>query len=205
MTPWHFRGTGSSTRRMESLWRPWERIWTVVTHQWPRKQLVLPAVPRNSRKVLLFLRRVCRGSYQVIEDKDYGFEECGQRMDADIEGHIGPGHSKREARRWQDVQDQSAMGRPDTWWQQGGSAQMALVWSTVHVSSIRHAEWETRSSIPPCGFVLAPKDAAKSTRKLRCKLRCWQSPCIAVLPDSKQLAPHGASLGKFLMMHPNDS
>jgi hypothetical protein len=29
-----------------------------------------------------------------------------------------------------------------------------------------------QDSIPPCGFVLVPKDTAKSTRKLRCKLRC---------------------------------
>ena len=35
----------------------------------------------------------------LIENEEYGFEECGQRMDADIEGQIGPGHSKREARR----------------------------------------------------------------------------------------------------------
>ena len=39
---------------------------------------------------------------------------------------------------------------------------MELVWSTVHVNSMRHTEWETRISIPPCGFVLAPKDAEKS-------------------------------------------
>jgi hypothetical protein len=45
-------------------------------------------------------RRGRRGSYQANEDKDYGFEDCGQHtVDADIEGQLGPGHSKREARR----------------------------------------------------------------------------------------------------------
>ena len=59
-------------------------------------------------------------------------------MDTDVEGKIGPGHSKEQARRRQDIQDQSAMTRPDTCSFQRRIAEIELVWSTLHVGSISH-------------------------------------------------------------------
>ena len=54
-------------------------------------------------------------------------------MDDDVEGKIGPRHSSGQARRRQDIQDQSAMGRPGTYCHQRRNAEIELVWSTLFV------------------------------------------------------------------------
>ena len=67
-------------------------------------------------------------------------------MDEDVEGKIGPGHSSGQARRRQDIQDQSVMGRPETYCLQRRTAEMELVWSTLHVGSIRNVVRNKRIS-----------------------------------------------------------
>ncbi len=67
-------------------------------------------------------------------------------MDGFVEGVIAPRHSEGQTRGRQDIQDQSAMGSPDTHYQQRWTAEMELVWSTVQLGSIRPALRENRVS-----------------------------------------------------------
>ena len=67
-------------------------------------------------------------------------------MDLDVEGKTAPGHSKGQVCRRQDNQEQPAMGHIDTHCHQRWTDQMELVWSPVHVGSIRLPFRETRVS-----------------------------------------------------------
>ena len=67
-------------------------------------------------------------------------------MDGFVEGAIAPRHSERQARGRQDIQDQSAIGNPDTHDQQGWNTEMELVRSAVQLDSIRPALRESRVS-----------------------------------------------------------
>ncbi len=63
------------------------------TCSWFQTRVVVLQTPVRGRCGLREQSRNCPRDFcylQDIEDKDYGFEECGQPMDADIEGQIGP-------------------------------------------------------------------------------------------------------------------
>jgi hypothetical protein len=78
----------------------------------------------------------------------------------------------------------------------GGSCLSAMSNAQTEFRATAYAAWkiiktETQCNLfslqTRCCLHLDQRGISSSRRRGACKQRCWQSPCIAVLPDSKQL------------------